>query len=80
MSVLVFLRRGRTIMMASKERDFSPLKDLSLEDLVPKDNFYHRLERTVDLSFVRELVRNRYALVRLRSGWSRNRIGIVGEW
>jgi hypothetical protein len=49
-----------------KERNFSPLKDLSLEELVPKDNFYHRLERTVDLSFVWELVRDRYASVRLR--------------
>jgi transposase len=48
-------------MMATKERDFSPLEDLSLEDLVPQDNFYRRLERTVDLSFVRELVRERYA-------------------
>jgi transposase len=48
-------------MMATKERNFSPLKDLSLEDLVPKDNFYRRLERTVDLSFVRELVRDCYA-------------------
>jgi transposase len=48
-------------MMATKERNFSPLKDLSLEDLVPKDNFYRRLERTVDLSFVRELLKDRYA-------------------
>ena len=48
-------------MMATKERNFSPLEDLSLEDLVPEDNFYRRLERTVDLSFVRELVENRYA-------------------
>jgi transposase len=48
-------------MMATKERNFSPLKDLSLEELVPKDNFYRRLERTVDLSFVRELVRDCYA-------------------
>jgi hypothetical protein len=53
-------------MIATKERNFSPLKDLSLEELVPKDNFYHRLERTVDLSFVRELARDRYASVRLR--------------
>src|SRR5215210_6362914 len=48
-------------MMATKKRNFSPLKDRSLEALVPKDNFYRRLERTVDLSFVRELVRDRYA-------------------
>src|SRR3712207_4899679 len=52
---------GTFIMMATKERNFSPLKDLSLEDLVPKDNFYRRLERTVDLSFVRELVCPLYA-------------------
>src|SRR3954453_9932521 len=49
------------IMMATKERNFSPLNDLSLEELVPKDNFYRRLQRTVDLSFVRELVGDRYA-------------------
>jgi transposase len=48
-------------MMATKKRNFSPLKDLSLEDLVPKDNFYRRLKRTIDLSFVRELVRECYA-------------------
>src|SRR5215217_3469802 len=48
-------------MMATKERNFSPLDDLSLEELVPKDNFYRRLERTVDLSFVRDLVRDCYA-------------------
>ena len=49
-------------MMATKERNFSPLEDLSLEDLVPEDNVYRRLERAVNLSFVRELVRDRYAL------------------
>jgi transposase len=48
-------------MMATKERNFSPLKDLSLEELIPEDNFYRRLERTVDLSFVRDLVRDCYA-------------------
>ena len=48
-------------MMGTKERNFSSLKDLSLEWLVPEDNFYRRLERTVDLSFVRELVRDLYA-------------------
>jgi hypothetical protein len=48
-------------MMATKERAFSPLKDLSLEELLSKDNFYRHLERTVDLSFVRELLRKYYA-------------------
>src|SRR4051794_10529339 len=48
-------------MMGFKECHFSPLKDLSLEDLVPRDNFYRRLKSTLDLSFVRELVAQRYA-------------------
>ena len=48
-------------MMGTKERNFSSLEDLSLEGLVPEDNFYRRLEQTVDLSFVRELVRDCYA-------------------
>jgi transposase len=48
-------------MMGTKERSFSPLTDLSLEDLVPKDDFYRRLQATLDLSFVRDLVRERYA-------------------
>jgi transposase len=49
-------------MMGTKERVFSPLPhDVSLEDLVPKDNFYRRLEKALDLSFVRELVSPLYA-------------------
>ncbi len=48
-------------MMGTKIRTFSPLENLSLEELVPKDNFYRRLETTIDLSFIRELVRDRYA-------------------
>jgi len=32
-----------------------------LEDLVPADHFYRHLERTLDLSFVRDLVRPFYA-------------------
>jgi hypothetical protein len=49
-------------VMGTKERVFSPLPhDVSLEDLVPKDNFYRRLEKALDLSFVRDLVRPLYA-------------------
>ncbi len=48
-------------MMGTKIRTFSPLESLSLEELVPKDNLYRRLEATLDLSFVRELVRDCYA-------------------
>jgi hypothetical protein len=44
-------------MMGTKERNFQPLpNDISLEDLVPEDNFYRRLQQKLDLSFVRELV------------------------
>jgi transposase len=48
-------------MMGTKIRDFAPLPNLSLEELVPKDNFYRRLEERVDLSFLRELVSDCYA-------------------
>lgn len=34
---------------------------VTLNDLVPADNFYRHVERTLDLSFVRNLVRDRYA-------------------
>src|SRR5713101_1618637 len=49
------------IMMGSKQRHFTPLVKVSLEDLVPTDHFYRHLERTLDLSFVRELVHETYA-------------------
>ncbi len=49
-------------MMGRKIRSFEPLPpDVSLEELVPKDNFYRRLEERLDLSFVRELVGDLYA-------------------
>jgi transposase len=49
-------------MMGTKERNFRSLpEDISLEDLVPKDNFYRRLQQKLDLSFVRELVEDLYA-------------------
>ena len=48
-------------MMGSKERCFAPLINVSLEELVPHDHFYRHLERTLDLSFVREFVRMTYA-------------------
>jgi hypothetical protein len=34
---------------------------VSLEDCVPQDNFYRQLETKLDLSFVREWVKDRYA-------------------
>src|SRR2546421_3741394 len=48
-------------MMGSKQRQFAPLIHVSLEELVPADHFYRHLERTLDLSFVREFVEDTYA-------------------
>jgi transposase len=51
----------RMTMMGTKARDFSPLPPVSLEDLVPPDYFYRHLERTLDLTFVRDMARGTYA-------------------
>jgi transposase len=48
-------------MMGTKERSFAPLVQVSLEELVPQDHFYRHVERTLDLSFVREFVQEKYA-------------------
>ena len=48
-------------MMGTKERAFAPLPPVTLEDLVPPDHFYRHLERSLDLAFVRDLVRDAYA-------------------
>src|SRR3712207_7763771 len=47
-------------MMGTKERAFAPLCNLSVEALVPPGNFYRHLEATLDLGFVRDLVRTTY--------------------
>ena len=48
-------------MMGKKERHFAPLTHVSLEELVPQDHFYRHLERSLDLSFVRQFVHETYA-------------------
>src|SRR5579884_1295152 len=48
-------------MMGTKERSFAPLIHVSLEELVPQDHFYRHLDRTLDLSFVRGFVQEKYA-------------------
>ncbi len=48
--------------MGTKQRSFAPLINVSLEDLVPADHFYRHLDRTLDLSFVREFVHETYAV------------------
>ena len=47
--------------MGSKERAFTPLVNVSLEHLVPADHFYRHLQKSLDLSFVREFVEKTYA-------------------
>lgn len=48
-------------MMGTKLRAFAPLGDRSLEELVPAGSLYRRLQRTLDLSFVHDLVADCYA-------------------
>src|SRR6202165_2398792 len=48
-------------MMGTKRRKFAPQVNVSLEELVPQDHFYRHLERTLNLSFVREFVQETYA-------------------
>jgi hypothetical protein len=48
-------------VMGKKERAFAVLPPVTLEDLVPPDSFYHHLDRSLDLGFVRDLIRDAYA-------------------
>ena len=48
-------------VMGTKDRVFAALPPITLEHLVPPDSFYRHLERSLDLSFVRDLVRDTYA-------------------
>jgi transposase len=48
-------------MMGMKARLFTPVSAVSLDELVPTDHFYRYVDRVLDLSFVRDLVRNCYA-------------------
>ena len=44
-----------------KTRDLDRPAVVSLETLVPADHYYRHLERTLDLAFVREVVKDCYA-------------------
>ncbi len=48
--LLQFLAKEASDIMGTKIRDFAPLPDLSLEELVSKDNFYRRLDLIVCLA------------------------------
>jgi hypothetical protein len=43
-------------MLGHKVRDFRPLTAVSLNDLVPEDNFFRQLDEHLDLSFIHDLV------------------------
>ena len=49
-------------MMGNKDRAFAPLVNISLEQLVPADHFYRHLDKSLDLTFVRDLVAPFYAV------------------
>ena len=48
-------------MLGHKVRDFRPLTVVTLEDLVPEENFYRQVECCLDLSFIRDLVGGHYS-------------------
>jgi transposase len=48
-------------MLGIKERLFEPIDRLTLDDLVPADHFYRFLDRSLDLTVVRDLVADCYA-------------------
>ena len=47
-------------MLGAKARVFKSHPELSLEELVPQDNFYRQVQSKLDLEFVRELVAKCY--------------------
>ena len=52
-------------MLGQKEKQFTA-RVVSLEQLIPPDNFYRQLEAKLDLSFVYDLVKGCYASARGR--------------
>src|SRR5215213_9839956 len=53
-------REGLPMLGPPKARRVDRPVTAALDDLVPPDHFYRHLEAALDLSFVRELVRDRY--------------------
>ena len=48
-------------MIGIKVREFKTYKNISLDDLVPEDNFYRQLEACIDLAFIRDIVEGLYS-------------------
>ena len=60
--VVLSVPDAESIMLGPpKSRHLDEPIRVSLEDLVPPNHFYRHLERTLDLAFVRDLVRDTYA-------------------
>ena len=53
---------GDRAMMGCKRRVFLAAPAVSLEELMPADHFYRHLDQVLDLSFVRDLVHDCYAV------------------
>ncbi len=50
-------------MLGHKSRDFKQHESISLENLVPKDNFYRQVEQSIDLGFVRGMADEFYSCI-----------------
>ncbi|HUV26040.1 MAG: transposase [Anaerolineales bacterium] len=48
-------------MMGYMIKHFQVHRELSLDNLIPADNFYRQVEEDVDFSFVRDLVQHLYS-------------------
>ena len=48
-------------MLGHKSREFKRQVAVSLESLIPQDNFYRQLDPCIDLSFVRDLAAEFYS-------------------
>ena len=48
-------------MLGHKTKAFKTYTGVTIDDLVPEDNFYRHLEGCVDLGFIRDLVQEHYA-------------------
>lgn len=48
-------------MLGKKDKKFKSHTVVSLDELVPKDNFYRQVEACLDMDFIRDLVRDLYS-------------------
>src|SRR5688500_16505014 len=55
------LQSMRCSMLGHKAREFKQHQSISLEDLVPDNNFYRQVEQSLDFSFVRDLADEFYS-------------------